>query len=284
MPSAGRRRADGSGSSSRGQRLRLRCGRRHRPRDQRRGARRGSSARSGRATAVERVSASRSRASLRWRSAARRAAQRAGPRLRFELIAAGVLAPRGRGEAAREGARDRELHDVAAELLLDAVEPCVRRLEAGGDQVDEHAEIVDACVALREEIGLEPARPCGSAEFIRPRTSAMCRATGKTSARMPSCTASLMRVGSVASISAVVAASAATWSRARCRRRIEIGRRRGGPCGAIERAVESVVHGGDVSLGAGRNGLGVRLLETRDTLVTVAAWTWPSSTTTSRQS
>ena len=54
-----------------------------------------------------------------------------------------------------------ERDDVGArvERVLDPVEPLVHRLPLAGDQVDEQREVVDARVALDQQVGLEPLEP-----------------------------------------------------------------------------------------------------------------------------
>ena len=53
------------------------------------------------------------------------------------------------------------LHPVLepADHGLDAAEPCVDGLPAGGDELDEQLEIVDASLSLDEQIRLEPLKP-----------------------------------------------------------------------------------------------------------------------------
>ena len=44
-------------------------------------------------------------------------------------------------------------------MLLELAEPLVDGVPAGRDEVDEQAEVVDARVALREDVSLEPLEP-----------------------------------------------------------------------------------------------------------------------------
>ena len=61
----------------------------------------------------------------------------------------------------RAGARRRaeRVNRAADRGALDLLEPGVDALPAGRDEIDEQGEIVDACVALGEQVALEPLEP-----------------------------------------------------------------------------------------------------------------------------
>ena len=47
--------------------------------------------------------------------------------------------------------------------MLEPCQPVIDALPTGGDEIDEEREVVDACVALRERIALDPLEP---AEYL----------------------------------------------------------------------------------------------------------------------
>ena len=165
----------------------------------------------------------RDRARARARRSAAGSTSRASPGRgsRFELVlpaearasAGARRRPRPVARAFFDPVDDRS--GAASERLLEPREPVVDALPAGREQVDEQARGRRRAHGARR--AMSPSMPLEAADgwFIRPRTSASWRATGRASARRRRWTASPTCAGSVASSSAAAAGERLEPSRAR---------------------------------------------------------------------